>query len=231
MTKHIIAGTVLAASLGWAASAQAEAPFSWTGLYVGAHAGAAWGHSTVTDTNGGVDPGPFKGSATAALEGGTAGYNVQTGILVIGIEGDIGYMGELAHGIIPSSTPIYHQDTTVKGGVYGDLTGRVGIAVESRTLVYAKGGVAFFAGEGAQVTTKPGYSPTGTDTFRGWVAGGGIEHSLGGGWSVKAEYLHFDLGSQGALQTSITDPPIGFQYTNKIGLTADTATLGVNFRW
>ena len=27
----------------------------------------------------------------------------------------------------------------------------------------------------------------------GWTVGGGIEHALFGGWSVKAEYLYFEL--------------------------------------
>ena len=119
----------------------------------------------------------------------------------------------------------------LNAGLYGDITARAGISIARHTLVYAKGGYAFFDGEGRQVTTKPGYSPTGTDTFTGWVLGGGIEHAIGHGWSLKAEYLHFDFGHQGALQTSISDPPIGFQYTNTFSLTVDTVKVGLNYRF
>lgn len=237
-TKRTVAGIALATALSWATGAQADgyslkdspAPFSWTGLYIGVHGGAAWGHASVTDTTGGVDPGPFHGSGTAAFGGGTLGYNLQRGPLVFGVEADLGYMDQLAHGVIPSSNPIHHQDATVRGGLYGDITGRAGITVE-RTLIYAKGGFAFFDGQGRQVTTKPGYAPTGTNTFTGWVIGGGVEHALGHGWSVKAEYLHYDFGHQSGYQTSISDPPIGFQYNNKFDLTADTIKVGLNYRF
>jgi outer membrane immunogenic protein len=149
---------------------------------------------------------------------------------VIGIEGDLGYMGQPASGVIASSNPIYHQDAQVNGGLYGDIKGRTGIVVE-RTLFYGKGGFAFLNGRGSQVTTKPGYQPSDTGTFTGWVYGGGIEHSLGQGWSLKVEYLHFDFGTRDALQTSITDPPIGFQYRNSFDLTTDTVKLGLNYRF
>lgn len=205
-------------------------PFSWTGFYVGAHTGAAWSSLEVRDTTGGVPAGPFKFSDTAFFGGATAGYNFQRDRFVIGIEADLGYMDQLATGRIASSNPIYHQNVEVAGGLYGDVTARAGIVIE-RTLIYGKGGWAFLDGEGSQTTTKPGYRTTGTDMFTGWVAGAGVEHSLSPNLSLKVEYLHFDFGSQGAMQTSITDPPIGFKYLNKFDLTADTVKVGLNYKF
>jgi hypothetical protein len=63
-----------------------EQPFSWTGFYVGGHAGLATG-----DTQG--DPGLGGGLLTTdyivngALYGGQIGYNFQHGLYVFGVEG------------------------------------------------------------------------------------------------------------------------------------------------
>ena len=114
----------------------------WTGAYVGLHAGGAWGNVVVTDTDGGVPPGPFPYSASGAFGGATAGVNMQMSNVVLGLEGDVGYMALTGAGIIPSSTPPFHQDATLGGGLYGDVTGRLGLSF-GQTLVYGKGGSRF----------------------------------------------------------------------------------------
>jgi outer membrane immunogenic protein len=204
--------------------------YSWTGFYAGVHVGGVWGNVDVTDTTGGVTPGPFKFSPEGVFGGGTAGYNLQRGNFVFGVETDVGYMNLSGSGIIPSSSPQFHQDATLDGGAYGDVAARLGYAFD-RTLLYAKGGFAFYDGEGTQVTTKPGYVHSGTGIFTGWTAGGGIEHYISPSWSVKGEYLHFDFGTQGGSQTSVGDPPIGFVYKNKFEVTADSAKAGVNYHF
>jgi outer membrane immunogenic protein len=203
---------------------------TWTGSYLGAHVGGVWGDVDVRDTNGGVLPGPFKYSASGAFGGGTAGYNWQNGSFVLGVEGDLGYMDLSGSGIIPSSVAGRHQDITLDGGLYGDITGRLGFAYY-RTLFYGKGGFAFYDGEARQKTTNPGYVTHGTDTFSGWVLGGGIEHYIAPGVSLKVEYLHFDFGSEGGDQTSVSDPPIGYVYRNRTSLTADSVKAGVAYHF
>jgi outer membrane immunogenic protein len=200
----------------------------WTGFYLGAHVGGAWGDVDVRDLNGGVLPGPFSFSPDGVFGGGTGGYNLQFGSFLFGIEGDIGYMDLSGAGIIPSANPGRHQDISLDGGLYGDITARLGYAFD-RMLVYAKGGFAFYDSEGKQVTTTPGYVHSGTDTLTGWTAGGGIEYLISPSWSIKAEYLHFDFGSQGASQTSVGDDPIGFVYKNKFDVTAESVKAGVNY--
>ena len=153
-----------------------EAPrpaFSWTGFYLGAHAGYAWGDVDQRQTIGGMPVGPFSYDVDGAFGGGTAGYNWQAGQLVVGIEGDLGWMDLSGAGRIPSSNPAAHQDITLDGGLYGDITGRLGVAM-GRTLLYGKGGWAWFNGEARQKTTNPGFVTHGTDkAFDGWVAGAG----------------------------------------------------------
>jgi outer membrane immunogenic protein len=203
----------------------------WAGLYGGLHAGGAWGNVDVTDdVNDGVPPGPFPYSAVGALGGGTAGFNIQMKSIVLGVEGDIGYMDLTGAGIIPSSDPQYHQDTTLSGGLYGDVTARVGLSM-GQTLLYGKGGFAFYNGQAIQVTTKPGFVPTGTGPFTGWTAGGGIEQFVNPNLSFKVEYQHVNFGSQIGNQTSVTDPPIGHVYQNWTDLTADSIKVGVNWHF
>jgi outer membrane immunogenic protein len=205
----------------------------WTGFYLGAHAGYVWGNESIKDNAAdGVPPGPFPYDASGVFGGGTAGYNLQTGQFVFGAEADIGYMGLSGSRTIASSNPIFHQNVTLDGGAYGDITGRLGYAFV-RTLIYAKGGFAFYDGQAKQATTKPGYVPTGTDTFTGWTAGGGLEHFISPAWSVKVEYLHFDFGTQAGYQLNVGDPgsPIGYKFRNWTTVTADSVKAGINYHF
>ena len=74
----------------------AAAPL-WTGLYVGATAGYAFGKSSqrdqVTTYANGVADGDYK--PKGALGGVTAGYNWQSQALVYGLEGDLSFGGDL----------------------------------------------------------------------------------------------------------------------------------------
>lgn len=211
-------------------AASADRPLSWTGFYTGIHAGYAWGDASVLDTTGGVLPGPFDYKPSGVLAGGHAGYNWQMGSVVVGVEGDIGFMDLSGHGTAPSSDPTKQQDLRLESGLYGTATGRLGFVV-GKSLIYGKGGWAYLDATASQTTTKPGYVTNPTKAFNGWVWGGGIEHFLSPGVSVKAEYLHFDFGSQLGDQTSVSDDPIGFKYVNKTDVTADTMKVGISVHY
>lgn len=205
--------------------------YNWSGFYAGLNVGGAFGNASVTDTNGGVPAGPYAYQPKGVFGGGQAGFNYQWQNVVLGIEGDLGYMNPTSgKGLVPSSNPAYHQDLTVSGGVYADMTARLGYAFGS-LLFYGKGGYAYVDTSASQTTTKPGYATTGTGAFDGAVYGGGIEYAFARQWTIKAEYLRFDLGSRGAYQTSITDAPIGFQYLNTTSLKFDTVKIGANYRF
>ena len=229
MRKSLISLLLITASTGVAfADGMSDSAKQWRGAYVGAHLGYAWGDVDVTDTSGGVTPGPFSYSPDGVFGGVTAGYNFQAGCVVFGVEGDAGYMDLTGAGVIPSSNPIYHQDITLDGGFYALIAGRLGFAWDNN-LLYAKAGWAYFDGEASQKTTKPGYETDPTGAFSGAVYGAGIEHFISPNVSMKVEYLHFDFGSEDGDQVSISDPPIGFVYTNTTDLTADSVKLGVTF--
>lgn len=226
MRRHLLA-VVLIAVCGSSSAFAKPACTAGTGSISARHAGGIWGDVNVTDdVNDGVPPGPFGYSISGFIGGGTAGYNLQIDNVVFGIEGDLGVIDPDGSGIIPSSTPPFHQDTTLGTGLYGDITGRLGLTF-GPALVYAKGGFAFFDGEARQTTTKPGLVTHGTDTFTGWTLGGGVEYLIARDVSVKVEYQYFDFGSQVGDQTSITDPPIGHVYHNWTDLTFESVKAGV----
>jgi opacity protein-like surface antigen len=137
-------------------------PPIWTGLYFGGHAGGIWGNTGVNDDFTYVGDPQFIGSLGGAgfIGGAQAGYNIQRGHFVFGIEGDIGYLGISASksesfqenscshtyvdtGYTPYNGALCHVDAkySTSSGLYGDITGRLGYSV-GNLLFYAKGGLA-----------------------------------------------------------------------------------------
>jgi outer membrane immunogenic protein len=242
MRFQFIVATILATSTSAFAAdltpqiAEPIAPvvtYDWTGFYAGLSAGYAHANAKVTDISPGVARGPFSYSSDGGIGSGQVGYNWQINSFVLGAEADIGYMGSDGKGIIGSTNAGSHQDLTLDGGLYGDVTARVGYAF-GPALIYAKGGFAFFNGEARQTTTNPGYATTGTDTFTGWTIGGGVEYMIMQNLSVKVEYQHFDFGTQSGFQTAlVADPPTpaGFRFRNETDLTADAVKIGMNYRF
>jgi outer membrane immunogenic protein len=200
---------------------------AWGGFYVGGHFGLASEEDNVKDTNGLNGRARFSVNDTAFTGGGQAGYNWQVGRLVLGVEGDIGTMDLRTKSFDPRSSGVTYSG--IDGGLYGDITGRVGVNL-GKALAYGKAGFAFFSGD-VFVDNSAGSFGGGRalapDNFTGWTAGGGVEFLVTPSWSIKGEYQHFDFGSQNAvLQT----PKHGdFRYSNE--LTADTFTVGVNYHF
>jgi outer membrane immunogenic protein len=248
----------------------------WPGFYFGGHAGGAWGDTGIHDTFTYVGDPTFNGSlsSTGFIGGAQAGYNFQRGHFVFGLEGDLGYLGLSA-----SKSASFHEGTctghysdgstvhysgqycdvdakySVSGGLYGDLTGRLGYAMD-RTLFYAKGGFAFLNADfkanyaGGNCTFDYGcgghrnvpstFNFGQSDTLAGWTAGAGAEYALSPSWSLKAEYQHFDFGSMsytysGAYQIPGINNYANGHYTSTINgktnvsVTADAVTVGVNY--
>jgi outer membrane immunogenic protein len=176
------------------------AVFSWTGFYVGANFGGAWGSTTATDilaTNGlpwVTNGGQWGSKLVGFTGGGQAGYNFQFGNLVLGVESDIGYLGLTGSGaypLLPSTTVNTH------GGVFSTARGRLGFAVD-HWLIYGTGGW-FGANFDSTVNQNSGgtiINTASTGFQSGWTAGGGVEWAFAPQWSVKGEYLHYDVGDQ-----------------------------------
>jgi outer membrane immunogenic protein len=215
-----------------AAAAPTSPAYDWSGFYVGVHGGYAAGNLSVTDTNGGVNPGPFSYKTSGGFGGAQVGYNWQISSFVIGAEGDLSYLVNSGSGIIGSANAAAHQNLTLGSGMLADATVRLGLAI-GPALLYAKGGGAWFTGAATQATTNPGYQTTGTGSFAGWAVGGGAEYQLSPSISLKAEYLHYDFGSRGGYQTNVGDlsSPIGYRFMNATTLTFDDVKAGINYRF
>jgi opacity protein-like surface antigen len=68
----------------------------------------------------------------------------------------------------------------------------------------------------------------------GWTAGAGIEHAFAGNWTVKAEYLHYDLGrvSYTAAEASPAFAFIGVPFLNvSTRVSGEIGRVGVNYRF
>jgi len=189
---------------------------SWAGFYFGVNVGGAWGDIGVSDFV--EDGNTFKNSTSGFLGGIQWGYNQQFGNIVFGPEFDIGWLGLNHSAANPIDADIV---SSIKDGIYGDLTLRVGYGFD-RALIYAKGGLAFYDGN-VKVSDLPegGVSPT--TTRIGWTAGGGVEYKINPSWSVKGEYLYFDFGGDNTVMSSDV-----FDVYNQ-HLTAHTVKVGVNF--
>ena len=62
--------------------------YDWTGFYVGGHIGYGWADKSWQDL---VGFGTVSHKADGFLGGGQAGFNYQTGMFVLGVEGDVSW--------------------------------------------------------------------------------------------------------------------------------------------
>jgi outer membrane immunogenic protein len=240
MQKTLAAATV-AALVGFAGAANAADLYrsggslkdpivpvtSWTGFYVGANVGGAWGDLEVTNVDNYTGIKKFSNDPAGVLVGGTIGYNIQSGAFVFGIEGDLGYM-DLGNTKVQPLSPGGDTKSNIDGGLYGDITARVGYSFD-KALVYAKGGYAFYDGE-ADVVDNCNTGACGgalnhsnkTDTLSGWVIGGGIEYAWSPTYSLKAEYLHYEFDAE---RVRFVDAAYRWDNT----LNVDTVKVGINY--
>ncbi len=194
----------------------------WTGFYAGGNIGADWANIDAANnalilSNGAVQA--TQQFNTSGIFGGIQlGYNIQPGNFLWGIEADLGGMEVGGH----SALAFAGQTITASGsgGWYGDLTGRAGYTYGS-ALAYVKGGFAVFAGN-VNVSDTANYINQNSGTFTGWTIGGGVEYMVNPSWTVKVEYLYFDLGNNNCCFTSSSG---SFDNT----MTMSTVKVGFNF--
>jgi outer membrane immunogenic protein len=187
------------------------------------------------------------------LGGGQIGYNSQfSQNLVIGIDADIDALGQSGTTNTTNSvaTPLLgtlnaNIVNTKKLNYMGLLKGRLGVLVGPSFLIYGAG--AFSYGEGSLKTsfsvteTNPAFLPfyeevTLNKLLAGWAAGGGAEVLFSPCWSMKLEYMYYQLGPihshLNLNQYLATTPPVSFAgatVESSAKFTENTIRIGINY--
>jgi outer membrane immunogenic protein len=231
-----IVAMVLVVACIWPAAPAAAQNYNWTGIYIGAHAGYARGTHDVEAVGPNIynDPNEHFGYDTNGFIGGIqSGYNHQIGMFVPGLEVDFGYKDLNGREASPARfNPRRDTFSISNGGVYGTVTGRLGVAVD-RVLIYFKGGYAFAQLNLGVIDNDPRgitINAVNRSTRSGWTTGGGAEYAFTGNWSVKAEYLFMNFGSTTISAVSPdTDPPASFKWNHDTN--AHTFKVGINYKF
>ncbi len=135
-----------------------------------------------------------------------AGFNIQSGNIVYGIEADIQASGMRERftnigAIANVGAAIGDFGGNNKVNWFGSIRPRVGYLVQPSTLLYVTGGLGVAGGKyqlggvdapflGDNFAISKSYSQL------GWVAGAGLEHKFSPNWSAKLEYQYHNYGRQ-----------------------------------
>jgi opacity protein-like surface antigen len=182
----------------------AAPPYDWSGLYVGGHIGYLWGRTHVEEDGVVTEP----GAPTDGVIGGVlAGYNWQNGPVVLGIEGDFGWIH--AHGVGVGVDGVTTQaPNTYDLNWTSHLRGRAGYALD-HWLFYVAGGLAVADldfHEGVITTVVGG-------KYFGWSIGGGGEFAFTRNLVGRIEYLYDDYGHKD--YTGVTGDPYRVSLTGQ----------------
>ena len=221
--------------------APAPAPeCNWTGFYIGVNAGGQFGHSEDNDidfywTHGNGDAQKWGYGESGFVGGGQVGYNFQWNWLVLGVEAEGGYMNLDGSGIEPWSN--FPPDGPNVGSSDSDffttIRGRLGFAF-GHWLFYGTGG-----GIGVNYETRVDDAPEGVHFHKqdfdwGWTGGGGIEYMLGCHWSLRAEYLRYELDKQrfsGVWTTGAPEFGTGLRYRFDGNTEGNILRAGLNYKF
>ena len=234
--------------------APAPAPaFTWAGAYVGLHAGYGMGsdnEATTTGTAGfqgliapGFVPAKLKVGRDGFMGGGQVGYNAQFGNFVAGLEADLSLMPKGRDAGFIGAPVLGTQLLTTAGSEmrwFGTMRARLGVASD-RTLIYATGGLAFADLKSSASVTgvqAPGlvWNDAKSQTKFGWTLGAGLEYALTQNWTVKGEYLYYDLGKSDLLATGNAavrgiGALNGVDYGTSISTKGNIIRTGVNYKF
>ncbi|MDB5560312.1 MAG: outer rane autotransporter barrel, partial [Enterovirga sp.] len=209
---------------------QLAGPVSWTGISLGGSLGATWGYSHLDITGAGRVSPDYAG----LLVGGQVGADYQFGQVVVGIAGDAAWSNARGGRGCPNVGALFFYNCETTTDFLGMATARVGYAW-GRSLLYVKGGAAF-ADLRERAKDNAGNQPllggiTLADTTSrpysamGWAIGAGAEFAVTTNWSVKAEYMHYELERrQLAFQTPGVAP-------TSAAHDGDLVRVGVNYRF
>ena len=238
--------------------ARVPAAFNWGGCYAGVNGGLGMISS---DFNSSVDNGTHLLPADPAVVGlagtgsfngdnyavgGQVGCNLQSGILVYGLEGDADYFrgnaklfnntNTLSDGVTPFTV---NQSATTN--YIATVRPRIGIAAD-RKLGYVTGGAAFTSisytqsyfdvpTAGGAIAVPGAGTATASKALVGWAAGAGWEYAWTDHATFRLEYLYTSFPTTSALGT-IADPAGGANTLHgSANLVIQLARVGLNYKF
>jgi outer membrane immunogenic protein len=141
------------------------------------------------------------------IGGGTIGCNRQFDRIVVGAEADLSGTSIRDTFSVTQGGAVVTTTFTQKLDVLGTVRGRLGYAIDN-TLLYATGGLAYAHLKGdITISSAAGLLAGSQDEWKGgWTVGGGLEHMFTQNWSVKGEYLYYDLGTSNIGISTVTGP-------------------------
>ena len=219
------------------------APWTWSGFYIGGHAGYGWGHDPFFLDNRDLTEDVIfaDGIGSNGFVGGLqAGANWQTGAWLGGLEVDLSGtdIRGSASGTVPITVPGITGTDTVTMSDKFDLLGsarvRLGRLFWPDVLLYGTGGLAWTrmrqTTDTAEIITAGGTSFISSSTVVnwefGWTAGVGVEARLwNSNWLGRIEYLHYDFGNSGN-----NFDPTGVTFSSG-HLTTDVVRAGLSYKF
>jgi outer membrane immunogenic protein len=186
--------------------------FTWTGLYAGINGALAAG----SFSNGGN---AAFGNSFGGVGGLTAGYNYQSGALLVGAEGDFAFGSAKGSGV-------FNNTAIGNGQVQNIDTVRVRFGyIYDHFLFYVTGGYAGANVHGSVIdsSANPNLLVSQSQYLNGWTIGTGVEVALTNHISVKGEYLFTQLGGGNFFN--------GTRDQLNSGLNMNLIRAGVNYRF
>jgi high affinity Mn2+ porin len=239
IAAFVVAAPAMAAEMVLKAPWQAPIvqAYDWTGLYVGAHLGYAWGRSNWSvppDLSSSLD---FDQSSDIFTGNGSYFGGLQLGYdymlpnrVVLGVQVDTSFPGfPNLDGISTGGMSIFSAPATGLASYTesvlssGTVRGRFGYA-PGNWLVYATGGFAFTYDQLTLTQLADGTTDSPFLWRLGWAAGIGVEYALAPNWTVNVEYLFTKYGN-----SSVMFPSAGLQFTSDLSLQQARASLNYRF--
>jgi outer membrane immunogenic protein len=172
---------------------------TWTGCYVGGHAGGLWASRDWNDQIPGdplfgTDLGSY--STSGVIAGGQVGCNYQFGGLVVGVQGDCAWSnasGSNSSAAFANLAPLVALTDQSQLQSLASITGRVGYAWD-RFLGYVKAGGAWEQSTYSLLVSGVA-AATASETRTGWTIGIGGEYAFLNWLTGFIEYDYYNFST------------------------------------
>lgn len=195
--------------------------YNWTGFYFGVNGGYGWGQqdplNLFTNKFDSISVG-FSGGVV----GGTFGAQIQSGHVLMGVEGDIDWANIKGSAVIsPTILGVFQPAVNLTTKIDSVSTARMRLGyAQDNWLIYSTVGLALL-GANTNVSTVGGVACTtallsaycsGTSRRIGAAAGAGVEYGITPNLSAKLEYLYVAAVSLEVSRLSVVRGGLNYRF-------------------